>query len=273
MGGKIYSMELDYQGKKEITPNLTPDKMTIKLENFNKLIGLDITEKELEKLLGRMGYDYDSKTKTALVPAWRTDVLHEVDIIEDAAIAYGYNNLTPEIPKVATMGEESKKEKIKSKIAEILIGLDMLEISTYHMIKEEEFKNLKLDEKEKIPLEDSKTEYKILRPNLIIPALRTLAENKDNEYPQRFFEIGTAFELDKDNKTQTGIAEPEKLCIALASNTSNFTDIKQIFDYLARMLNKNYTLEQPSQEKIAKSFFIEGRTAEIKVNNKKRLNN
>lgn len=265
MGGKIYAMELDYQGKKEITPDLTPEKIQISLENFNKLIGLDINEKELEKLLARMGYDYNSKTKTALVPAWRTDVLHEVDIIEDAAIAYGYDNLTPEIPKVATIGEESKEEKIKSKIAEILIGLEMIEISTYHMIKEEEYKIVKLDEKEKIPLEDSKTEYKILRPSLIIPMLRTLAENRDNEYPQKLFEIGTTFELDKENKTQTGIAEPEKLCIAMASNNSNFTEIKQVWDYLARMLNKTYTIEQTKQEN---PFMIEARTADIIINNK-----
>ena len=212
-----------------------------------------------------MCYNYDIKSKTALVPAWRADVIHEVDLIEDAAIAYGYDNLVPEIPKVATIGQEDEKEKIKSKIAEILIGLNMNEISTYHMIKDEEAKSFKLIEKEKIQLEDSKTEYKILRPNIIIPALRTLAENKDNEYPQRLFEIGTCFELDEENKEETGIKEPEKLVIVLASNTSNFTEIKQIWDYLARMLNKEYSLTTQKQEN---KYTIETRTAEIKINNK-----
>ena len=51
MGGKIYAMELDYQGKKQITPDLEPEKMQIKVENFNKLIGLYIGEKELKLLL------------------------------------------------------------------------------------------------------------------------------------------------------------------------------------------------------------------------------
>jgi phenylalanyl-tRNA synthetase beta chain len=133
------------------------------------------------------------------------------------------------------------------------------------MIKEEEYKIVKLDEKEKIPLEDSKTEYKILRPNLIIPALRTLSENKDNEYPQRLFELGTCFELNHEGKEETGIKEPEKLCIALASNTSNFTEIKQVWDYLARMLNKTYEIEQAKQEN---PFMIEARTADITINNK-----
>jgi len=80
------------------------------LNNVNKLIGLELKEKDLEKLLPRMGYDY-SKGKVS-VPAYRTDILHEVDIIEDIAIAYGYENFIPEIPKVATIGEENKENLI-----------------------------------------------------------------------------------------------------------------------------------------------------------------
>ena len=41
--------------------------------------------------------------------------MHEVDIIEDIAIAYGYDKFEPEIPMIATIGEESKKEIIKRK--------------------------------------------------------------------------------------------------------------------------------------------------------------
>jgi len=260
MGGKIYSMELDY-GKKEITPDLSPEKMHLSVENFNKLIGLELKEKDLGKLLSKMGYEY--KSGNVLVPAWRTDVLHEVDIIEDAAIAYGYNNLSPEIPKVATIGEQSVEEKIKSKIAEILLGLGMTEISTYHMIKEDEAKIFRLDDKEKIELENSKTEYKFLRNNLMIPALRTLAENKDNEYPQNVFEIGTSFNIDETKKEESGIKEAENLCICMANSALNFTDIKQVFDYLARMTGIEYKLEEAEN-----SFFIKGRCAKIIVNKK-----
>ena len=129
MGGRIYAMELEYRGGKIITPDLTPEKMKISLENTNKLLGLNLKEKDLEKLLPRMGYNY--KAEKVEIPAWRTDILHEVDIIEDIAIAYGYDKLIPEIPKVATIGEESKESKIESKIAEILIGLGLIETSSY----------------------------------------------------------------------------------------------------------------------------------------------
>ncbi len=255
MGGKAYRVNVVYGNKKEFI-DLQPRKMKISVENANKLIGFNIKEKDLRKLLPKMGYDY--KNKSVLVPVWRTDVLHEFDIIEDAAIAYGYDKLIPELPNVATAGEESKESKIKSKIAEVLAGLGLLETSSFHLIKEDEAKKFKF---EKINLEASKSEYKLLRPNLLIPALRILSENKDNEYPQKIFEIGKVFAKDNKDKTDTGIEESEHLIIT--STPGNFTEIKQILDYLAKMINFKYELKEA-----IKQGLIEGRAGSIAINNK-----
>ena len=252
MGGNIYAIELDY-GKKELTPCLAPEKMPISIENINKLLGISLKESDLEKLLPRMGYDY-SKGK-ASIPAWRTDILHEVDIIEDIAIAYGYDKLIPQMPKVATIGFESQESKIKSKISETLTGLGLQEISSYHLIKNNEL----VADSEPIELLDSKTDFKILRPSLIIPALRIFSENKDNEYPQKIFEIGPVFS--KDAKTETGIKETLQLLIA--STPANFTELKQILDYLMKMLSINYDTKDSSHK-----FLIEGRTGQITANGK-----
>jgi phenylalanyl-tRNA synthetase beta chain len=256
LGGKAYSLEVDYGNKKEFI-DLKPETMKISLENTNKLLGLSLKEIDLEKLLPRMGYDY--KNGKVLIPPWRTDILHEVDIIEDIAIAYGYNNLIPELPKVATIGEEDRYSKLSRKIAEILASIGLIETSSYHLIKENELKLAKLSG-EKIELADSKTDYKLLRPNLLIPALRILSENKDNEYPQKIFEIGTIFKKDKENKTETGIIEHENLIIALTP--SNFTEAKQILDCLFKNLDIRYSLEEAET-----SFTIEGRTGRIRLNN------
>ena len=257
LGGKIYEMELEYKKKNIIkTPDLTPEKMKVSLENVNKLLGLELKEKDLEKLLPRAGYDY--KSGKVSIPAWRTDILHEVDIIEDIAVAYGYDNLEPEIPKVATIGQESHESKTETKIAEILIGLGLLEISSYHLVKPEEIKKSKVSNP--IELENSKTDYKFLRPNLIIPALRIFSENKDNEYPQKIFEIGTVYSIDK-RSGETGVLENNNLIIA--SSPGNFTEIKQILDYLVKMLGTSYSLkEKPSSE------FIEGRSGAVIINGK-----
>lgn len=257
MGGKIYQMNVIYEKNTITTPDLTPDKMKISLENVNSWLGLTLKEKDLEKLLLKMGYDFQNKT--AIIPAWRTDVSHEVDIIEDIAIAYGYDNLIPEISNITTVGEETKEEVIKSKISEILVGLGFLETLSYHLIKTEEAKQL--NDEEKIEVENSKTEYKLLRPNLIIPNLRILSENKDHEYPHKIFEIGKTFQLSKSEKSETGIEEQDRLVIL--STPSNFTELKKILDYLMRMLDSNYEIKESKQE-----YLIEGRTGSIIMNKK-----
>jgi phenylalanyl-tRNA synthetase beta chain len=255
MGGEIYQMVLNYEDKKIISPDLTPEKISISLENTNKLLGLNLKESDLPKLLGKMGYDY--KNKKVLVPAWRTDVLHEVDIIEDIAIAYGYDNFKPEIPNISTNAEESKENKIISKISEILIGLGLIETSSYHLIKEREAEIMKL--KYKIELEDSKTEYKLLRLDLLIPVLRTFSENKSRDYPQEIFEIGSVFSFDPTE--ETGIKENESLVIALSP--ANFTKIKQFLHYLFSLLGVEFEIKEFSN-----SYLIEGRAGEIKINKK-----
>jgi len=252
MSGKIYQMTLEYE-KPVKTPDLTPEKMKINIDNINSLIGLNLKESDLSKLLPKMGLNY-SRGQVE-IPAWRTDILHEVDIAEDIAIAYGYDKLIPILPSVATIGEESKENRIKRKLSEIIAGLNLMEISTYHLIKSAESNSVP---KEKlIEVENSKTEYKILRPNLLIPALRILTENKDNEYPQKLFEIGTVFSPDKDE--ETGIKETTNLLVI--SSPANFTELKQILDYLTRILGVSYSLEESIHPDL-----IEGRTAEIKIN-------
>src|SRR3989338_6723847 len=253
MGGKIFSIECVQQNKeKNNAPDLIPEKMKISLENTNRLLGLNLKEKDLEKLFSKMGIEY--KNKTALIPTWRADILHEVDLMEDIAIAYGYDKLEPTMPNVSTVGEESKESKIKRKISDILTGLGMLEVSSYHLIKESELQQ----KNNSIMVENSKTEYKILRPNLLIPVLRILRENKDQEYPQNIFEIGTVFS--KGNE-ETGIKETTNLIIL--SSPANFTKMKQILNTLTQTLNIDYELSEAAHKQL-----IVGRTASIKVNNK-----
>jgi len=257
MGGKVYQMNLKYGKKTKISPNLQPEKMKISIERINKLLGLNLKDKEIKKLLERMGYNYIINKKVVEIPPYRLDILHEVDIAEDIAIAYGYSNFIPEIPEISTIGQEAKEEVKKRKIAEILVGLGMQEISSHHLISKEDCK--KSRNKIEIEVEESKTEYKVLRPSLFPSILKILSENIDSEYPQKIFEIGKTFCLNENE--ETGIKEKEKLGIALTPST--FTEIKQTLEYLGKMLSLNFEIE--SQEK---DGFIEGRVGKIMLNGK-----
>ncbi len=262
MDGKIYQMEIQDSGK-ELSPNLEPEKMFFSIENLNKTLGVSLTEKEIKNLLAKMGIGYEKvkKQPVALVPAYRTDILHEVDLAEEVAIAYGYDKFAPEIPKISTIGEEDKTAILKKKIAEVLTGLGLIEILSYHLsTKEKQFKDLNVKEFKQmmINVENSKTENNILRNSLLAQSIQVLSENSDAQYPQKIFELGKVFY--DDVKCETGIGEKEKLCISLCYEKANFTEIKQVLDYLMRMLDVEYEIK----EKVNKSF-IDGRCGGIVI--------
>ena len=88
-GGKIKSMEVIYPEKTIITPDLTPKIKNVKVSTANNLIGIDITAQEAKKLLekARMGAEIiDDDTIKVRIPAYRTDILHEFDLVENIAI-------------------------------------------------------------------------------------------------------------------------------------------------------------------------------------------
>lgn len=261
MGGTIYSMELNYPDKKIITPCLEPEEMKIDLDYINKRLGLELSEKEIKDYLEKMGYGYSNKK--VLVPAYRADVLHQVDFVEDIAIAYGYENFDPEIPKVATIGEEDEFEIFRKKISEILAGLGLLEVNTYHITSQENQTTKMGVNMGLIQLENALTaEYSHMRAWIIPSLMEVFQGNKHNEYPQNIFDIGTIFK--KDETAETNVTEHTRLAVGLCNESADFTKIKQVFDYLMRMAGFKYEFkddEHPS--------FIPGRVARVSVKGKK----
>jgi len=234
MGGQIYSMDLIYPDKRYKSPDLTPSKMKIDLDYVNRRLGLKLDEKELKKYLEKMGYGYGKKQ--AFVPAYRADVMHQIDLVEDIAIAYGYENFEPKKSEAPTKGVESDFEVLKDKIVEILVGLGLLEVNTYNLtdIKNQCSKmNAELDP---VELENARNiEYNVLRAWITPSLVEVLRNNKHHEYPQNIFEIGTVFK--KNKKTETETEEAIRLAVVLCSAETDYTKIKQVLDYLFSALD------------------------------------
>ena len=261
MGGEIHSMEIDFYGKKVISPNLKPTEMKIDIIYINKRLGLELKEKDVKELLERMGYGY-SKGK-ALVPAYRSDILHHIDLVEDIAIAYGYENIPEEIPEVATVGEESKFSVFKRKVSEILVGLGLIECKTYH-ITNKAFQNTMMNcNIDVIELANAlNLEYSVLNAWLVPLLFEILRGNKHHEYPQNIFAIGSVFK--KNEKEETGIQEQERLACLLCSDQVDYTRMRQVIDYLLRMLDVEYKIDA-----VDHSSFIDGRVGRVIVKGKK----
>ena len=259
MGGEIYSLELDYKNKKEITPDLNPKEWNLNIGNVNRLLGLDLKKNKIKELLEFMGYDY--KNNKVLVPAYRSDVIHEVDIIEDIAIAYGFENFKEEIPKVATIAEENPLQILKRKIADILIGHKLIETNSYNLADKEDMITRMNNKISCIELTNPvNQDYNVMRPWVLPSLIKILSENKHNEYPQNLFEMGDIF---KKTENGTQIKEAIRLAIVLCHEKTNFTEIKQILDSLMNALDLSYTIEETKH-----NSFIEGRVGRISVKKK-----
>lgn len=257
MGGTVYQMKIkDEKSKKTFsTPDFSYEKVKINQDYINKNLGLNLSLAEIKKNLEKMGIR--TEKNFALIPPYRTDILYEIDLVEEVAIAYGYENLIPEIPEISTIGEEDSLEKLKRKISEILSGIGLLECSSLHLNTKDDVKKLKSTNKI-VVLEESKTENTVLRPNILTSVLKILSENSDSSYPQKIFETGVSFELKDKKINETNILEKETLAIALVDEKANFTELKRILNYLFKMLDKKYELRESEEDN-----FIVGRQGEI----------
>ena len=91
---------------------------------------------------------------------------------------------------------------------------------------------------------------------------RSPENNKHYDYPQKIFGVGTVFK--KNEKFETGVEENDRLSVLICRDKTDFTEIKQIMDYLFRCLDIKYDIEDTEH-----SSFIPGRVARIIAKNKK----
>ena len=257
MGGQIFEIELGYQRKKFKTPNLVSEEMNLDVDYVNKILGLNLKDTDIKRYLSKMGYDYNGEKVS--IPAYRTDILHPIDMVEDIAIAYGYENFKEEIPNVATIAKEDDFEIFKRKVAEILVGLGLVETNTYNLINKDNLvtdMNVNID---CVEIENAKNkDYNVLRSWMLPSLLQILKDNKHHESPQKIFEIGSIFK--KDLKEETGVKEMNRLAVVISNKRTDYTDIRQIMDYLFRALDIEYSIEETEH-----GSFIPGRIAKVGV--------
>jgi len=261
MGGEIYSLELEYPDKKAVTPNLAPTTMNVDHAYINGLLGLSQTENEFQKLFEKMGYGY-TKGKLS-IPAYRTDILHQADLAEDIAIAYGYERIPETIPNVATAGKELSFETFCNSIRVLLAGHGLLEAKNYNLInRKSQTEKMNYAGDVVVLASCVSEEYDTLRSWVLPSLLETLERNKRRDYPQRLFEIGRVFL--KDEAAETGVHEKVRLAIVLCGEDADYTKIRQLLDNLLALVGV-----QPEYKDASHASFLDGRVARVSVDGKK----
>ncbi len=266
----VYSVDIVYPKEKVTTPNFKPKKAIVSLKEINRISGLELSKKKALELLAMARYDAKEKGGKIYVeyPAYRQDILHPVDVIEDIIISYGFSNIEPAEVKVATVGGESKEAKQAKIVREICVGMGLQGILSFTMTsKEKQAKKIALDEEKEefVEIANPVSEnYAVFRKRIFPELLEFLSRNKHCLYPQKIFELGKTLEL--DSGTETGTREENTLSIVLSGKGFGFNAIKSALDAVSDNLGIKYTLKESAHPSLK-----EGRQAKISFGGKKGL--
>jgi phenylalanyl-tRNA synthetase beta chain len=206
-GGRIEDVEVVYTKERERLPNLTFQQRDVSLSYINKIIGYDLDGSAVTKALGRMRMDSSVQGDTVQVkiPAYRVDILHDVDIVEDVAIGYGYDRFESTTPQLMTVGSELHLTTLLRTIRDLMVGLGYQEIHNYVLTNSRIlFEKMNRPIKGVVEIANPKSmEYHVARNALLPGLLAFLGENTAQELPHHIFEVGDVIILDSDAETCT----------------------------------------------------------------------
>jgi phenylalanyl-tRNA synthetase beta chain len=272
LGGKAYAAKInypknsDYTVKEKVTPDFSSKIMPLSVAETNRMLGLKLSSEKIAELLGVAGLDVQkasSQTVEVQVPAYRVDVMHQVDLIEDVSVAYGYNNIESLWRELPTTGNPKPDQRLLNLARDLMVGLGYQEILNYTLTNPESlFTKMNLADIEPKPiiqLADPKVVTMTCLRNWLLPGMMEfLSNNTSVEFPQKIFELGkvTLFDPSNENKTK----DEEMLSAAISYASAGFSDAKSALD--AFMLNFGVNWE--IVETVHPSF-IDGRAGLVMV--------
>ncbi|MDD4281718.1 MAG: phenylalanine--tRNA ligase subunit beta [Candidatus Methanofastidiosa archaeon] len=262
-GATIYSVTVHYPGRKERVPDLTPRTFSVSKAYVQKTLGMALDDRDLVALLAKMRYDafVDGDDIVVSYAPYRDDIMHENDVLEDLAIAYGYNSMVPDVPDLSTTGRLLPLTSRLLIARELMVGLGYQEIVTFTLSSSE-----MLFERMGVARPDDVVEienpvsasWSVLRPALLPSLMAFLSKNTHNDYPQTVFEVSEAARIDESQ--ETGVESAYRLAFAACSATATFTEARQALD--AFMANCGIAFEVRG---IEHPSFLEGRVGAIVV--------
>ncbi len=262
-GATIETIEVNYPYRDNITyPQFEPKIIDVHTKTAEEYIGIDLTSDKIVETLERTRFNaekIDENTVRVTVPRYRIDILHEVDIIENIALGYGFNELPAELPDFATIANPDPKRQFDQIIEQVMIGLSFTEIKSLMLTSEEQHytKLRKEVEEDRVTVAQPITQDRtMIRKSLINSLLEFLEDNKHEELPQKIFEIGDVAYLDPEQETQ--MVTVKKLAAAQISSEANFTTIKSIVESF--VANMGFEMELADSDN---PTFIQGRCAEF----------
>jgi phenylalanyl-tRNA synthetase beta chain len=266
MGGEIYEVEVKYElGEKEKLPLVSSREMFVYKKTIYNLMGIQLDDETLKKLLEKMMYEVVKITKEQIVikaPCFRRDLWHQIDVADDIARAYGYNNLKLELPQISTIGATLPLSDLKEELSQVMVGLNFLETYTNTLVsKTDHIEKMNLTNSNPITVINGTENQTMMRLSILPELLNSIMHNRSNTLPQKIFEAGLVVIPDqtKDVKCRTDL----NLSALIADKEVSFTNLKQTLDFLLKTKGLKCEIIPTTHES-----FIKGRVGKIILNQK-----
>jgi phenylalanyl-tRNA synthetase beta chain len=268
-GGRAYSATIHYPNNSEYlqkavdTPDFRSRDVHLSVDYTNRLLGLNLSAKDISELLLKAGLGVEKLEANfvdVLVPFYRVDIMHQVDLVEDVAVAYGYNNIEPVWRDLPTTGAQRPLQRMINVARELMIGAGYQEVLNYTLTNPESlFSKMNRTPISAVEISNPKVVTMTCLRNWLLPSLMEFfSVNQSVEFPQRIFELGKVILLDETRETRTR----DEDWIAAASSHANagFSEIKSCLDAFFGNLGVAWQIK-PAMD----PSFIEGRMGVVCV--------
>ncbi|GAV98925.1 phenylalanyl-tRNA synthetase subunit beta [Lentinula edodes] len=230
-------------GTTKISPDLSERTMLAHASYINSCTGLSLKSDQVANLLSKMSLFPNVSTTNAdeievSMPPTRPDIFHECDIMEDAAIAYGFNNLPHTFPPTTTVGQPSAINKLSDIVRLEWALAGWVEVLPLTLCSHEEnfaFLNHEDDNNTAVKIANPKTlEFQVVRTTLIPGLLKTIRENRSHSLPLKIFETGDV--VFKDIKRERQSRNERHAAAVWCNKTAGFEIVHGVFDRAMKML-------------------------------------
>lgn len=228
--------------------------ITLRYQRITQILGITFETEQVEALLLRIGchvlpqQDANSSEPgiCVLPPSYRYDISLEIDLIEELARVYGYENVPSELPKVPFVIPSCKENDISAtRIKKAMVDMGYNEAITYSFVDSQWQTILFPEEKTLALLNPISQDMDTMRCSLLPGLLKTISFNqRRQQHRMMVFEVGNCFFYDGDELKQeaqiAGICYGERLAETWRPGNAevDFYDVKSHVNRLWQLTQK-----------------------------------
>ncbi len=177
---EIVSVNAPWGGNVE-SPVLDPLEFKLPINFVNDYLGLNLSKNDIINYLLMSRHDvidYGEELLVKVAP-YRFNVLHDVDLVEDVAVAYGYENIPRELPPQSVKGVKNVLSVFADLIRDLMVGLGFQEVLNYMMSNKDVMVRRTMYERDLVEVENPKSElYTVIRDYIWPQLMEVAARNK-----------------------------------------------------------------------------------------------